>query len=210
MLAKGQGHRHILMCFITGRDHILQIHIRGIAALLFQGKEGLEITLLEGSHLQGHPGILLIKMDGAHHRPVAVALPQGRNGSEKILFVNLAQHVLAEIGADGFYFVGNGGVFIRQICVAGPTVDDAQGVTAFGKVEADRCDNRGILPFKIHSHQTAHGAGHLVHKAAGLAKEDVFRVLAYLGDLLGADLCVKQVVDNSANEHLKSSRGTES
>ena len=67
-----------------------------------------------------------------------------------------------------------------------------------------------LLVRKVDGHQPAHGRGRLIHQAAGLAEEDIFRVLSDLGDLrLGYPSVKEQVVDDGADEHLEGGRGAQ-
>ena len=123
---------------------------------------------------------------------------------------NLGQHFFSEEGADFLQFSGNGGVFVRQVGVACLAVNDAQGMAAGGKIEVHRF-NDGMLPVKeIDGYQIAYGRGGLIHEAAGLAEEDILRVLADLGDFRLGNLSVKeQPIDNGADQYFKGGGGAQ-
>ena len=70
VLTQGKTQGNVLMLGVTGGDDILQIHIGGVAALLDQLQKALEIALPQRRHLLGHPGVLLIEVNGPQHRPV--------------------------------------------------------------------------------------------------------------------------------------------
>ncbi len=210
MLAEGQGHRHILVGLVAGGDHILQIHPGGAAGFLDQRQEGVKIALFQGFHLLGDPGIVLVEVDAPHHRPVAAGLPQGGNVGIEIGFLDLGQHFLAEPVGHRPDLPGDSGVFVGQVGMAGPGVDDAQGVAAGGEIKVDGADGRLVLVKEVDGHQAAHSGGRLIHQAAGLAEKHIFRVLADLGDLrLGNPAVKEQVVDDGADEHLVGGGGAE-
>ena len=56
-------------------------------------------------------------------------------------------------------------------------------MAAGGEIEVHRGDDGVVLVKEVDGHKIAHGGGGLVHQAAGLAEEHVFRVLADLGNL---------------------------
>ena len=63
MLTQSQRYGHILMLDITGRNDILQIHIRRVAAFLDQCQESIEVALSQSRHLLYHTLIFCILMD---------------------------------------------------------------------------------------------------------------------------------------------------
>ena len=92
--------------------------------------------------------------------------------------------------------------------MAGPAVDDAQGMAAGGEVEIDAADVGVFLLKEVDGHQAANRGGSLIHQAAGLAEEHILSILADHGDLRGGDPAVEeQVVQNGADEHLVSGGG---
>ena len=137
------------------------------------------------------------------HRPVAALLPQRRDCSIKVLLVNLGQHFLAEVIADAAHLLGNGGIFVGQICMVCTGVDDAQGMTASGEVKVHRLNDGIFLIQEINSHQAAHSGSRLIHQTAGLAEVHILGILADPGDLRLGYLAIKeQAVDDGADEHL--------
>ena len=142
-------------------------------------------------------------MDGAHHGPVTALLPQGGNGGVEVIRIDLGQHILTKVGADALQLAGDGGILVGQVSVAGPAVDDAQGMAAGRKIEIHTADPRLILMEEIDGHQAAHGRRGLIHQAAGLAEEHILGILADHGDLRRIDPAVEeQVVEDGADEHL--------
>ena len=141
VLAQGKTQGNVLMLGVTGGDDILQIHIGGVAALLDQLQEALEIALPQRRHLLGHPGVLLIEVNGPQDRPVRADLPQCRDGSKEFLLVDLGQDLLAKVGTDLLQLPGNGGILIRQVRMAGLAVDDAQGMAAGREIKIHRLDD---------------------------------------------------------------------
>ena len=88
--------------------------------------------------------------------------------------------------------------------MAGLAIDDAQGVAAGGEVEVHGLDDGVVLVKEVDGHQVAHGGSGLVHQAAGLAEEDVFGILADLGNLRLADAAgEEQAVDDGTDKHLE-------
>ena len=208
MLAQSQRHRHVLVGLVACGNDVLQIHIGRIAALLHQAQESIKVPRLQRRHLLGHPGVLLVEVDGPQYRPVTAGFPKRRHPGIEVLLVDLGQDLLAELGADRLQFAGDGGVFVGQVRVAGLAVDDAQGMAAGGKVKVHRLDDRMVLVQEIDGHQVAHGGGHLVHQAAGLAEEHVLRVLADHSNLrLGHFAIKEQAVDDGSDQHLVSGGG---
>ena len=81
-------------------------------------------------------------------------------------------------------------------------------MTRRGKVEIHRRHLRRGGIGKVNGDDTAPGRGHLVHQAAGLAEEAVFRVLAHDGEIRGGERArTEKTVHNRADEHLKGRRG---
>ena len=84
-------------------------------------------------------------------------------------------------------------------------VDDAQGVTAVGKVKVDLFHNRRSGVCKVDKDQTSDRRRHLVHQTRGLSEVDVFGVLSDLGNFDGRELIFKeQTVEDSADQNLES------
>ena len=142
---------------------------------------------------------------------MGAALAQlGQRGPE-IFRRDLSEHFFAEITADLLHFAGDGGVFVGEICVAGPGIDDAKGVAAGRKIKGCGADRRCGGIQEINAYQTTYGRGGLIHQSAGLAKIDIFRILANLGHLGCRDLAAaEQMVQDGAHQHLKSGRGAKS
>ena len=100
VLTQGKAHSHVLVLGVARGDDILQIHVGGVAALLDQLQELGEVPLPQGGHLQGHPGVLLVEVDGPEDGPVRAGFPELGDGREEVLLVNLGQDLFAEEGAD--------------------------------------------------------------------------------------------------------------
>ena len=202
MLSQTQGHGHILMQLVACGNHVLQVHPAGAAALLDQLQEALEIALFQRCHLLGHPGVLLVEVDAAHDGPVAAGFAQLGDTGIEVLLVDLGQDLLAELGGNGLDLAGNGGILVGQVRMVGAGVDDAQGMAGGGEVEAQGTDHGVFLVEEVDVHEIAHGGGHLVHEAAGLAEEYIFGILADHGNLgLGNLVLKEQAVDDGADEH---------
>ena len=101
-----------------------------MAAFRDQLQEGFKISPLQGCNLPGHPGIVLIEVDGSQHRPVAAGFPQLGDSGIEISLIDLGQYILAEMGADGLQFLGDGGIFIGQVRMIRAGINDAQRMAA--------------------------------------------------------------------------------
>ena len=94
--------------------------------------------------------------------------------------------------------------------MAGLAVDDAQGMATGREIKIHWFNDGMLLVEEVNGHQIAHGRSRLIHKAAGLAEEDILGILANLGNFRLADLPLKkQAVDNGSDEHLKGSGRTQ-
>ena len=144
MLAQSQRHSHILVGFVAGGNDVLQIHPGGMAAFLHQAQEGIEVTAAQSGNLLGNPLVVRVEVDGPQHSPVTAGLADLRDGGEEVSLVDLAQHVLAEVGTDLLQLGGDGSVLVGQICVVSAGVNDAQGMTAGAEVKVHRL-NDGML-----------------------------------------------------------------
>ena len=90
-------------------------------------------------------------------------------------------------------------------------VQNAKAVARRSQVQGDlfHCGMRRIR--KVNGHHTADGRGGLVHQPAGLAKEDIFRILPDLGQFYwGASAAEEELVEHGSDQHLKGGRGGES
>ena len=149
-------------------------------------------------------------MDGPQHRPVSGLQPQSRQGSIKVLFRNLPQDILAEVGADFLQFPGNRGVLIGEIRVVGAAVDNAQGVAGGPKIIVHPFHNGIGIILEINGNHAAHRRSHLIQQAAGLAEINVLRVLADLGQANSITLVlIEKAVDDIGHQYLKGSTGAQ-
>ena len=111
----------------------------------------------------------------------------------------------------GLHLRGNGCVVIGEVGVAALGIGNAKAVAGSGKIEFDRRYFRLCGVTEVDSGESAYRADYLVHKSASLAEIDVFGVLSYLCNFNSSgSAVVEAVVDNSADEILKCSRGRES
>ena len=210
MLAQPQGHRHRLLAHISRGNHILQIHPAGEAGLPDETQEALKIALFQAGNLLRHPAVFVVFVHSPHNRPIAAGFPEFGDGGVKFLLRNFRGHFSAQAIADFLQLSGNGRVFIGQVGVICPGVDDAQGMAGGGEIEVHRPDVRVSLVRKINGHQAAHRAGGLIHQAAGLAEEHILRILADLSHLgLGHPAGKEQMIDDGADEHLKGRGGAQ-
>ena len=122
--------------------------------------------------------------------------------------VHLAQHVLTEHAGYAAHFLGDGGVFVRQICVIRAGIERAERVAAVRKIERRLPDGGVRRVGKIDEDQPADAGGHLIHEAAGLAEIDVLGILADLRDLDGGAFFIeKQLVADRADQNLECGGG---
>ena len=85
----------------------------------YRVQEGGKVAVLQSCHLLGHPGILLIEVDGAHDGTVAAGLANPGDGSIEIRLVDLGQHLLAEECCNSLHFTGDSCVLVSQIRMVG-------------------------------------------------------------------------------------------
>ena len=188
----------------------MQIHPAGVAGFFCKPQEAFKVAAFQAVHLLGHPAVFVVLVDDPHDRPVTAFFPQGGNGGVEVLLGNLRHHILAKVFADRLHFPGNGGIFVGQIRMVGPGIDDAQGMARGRKVKVNRPNIRVLFIRKVDGDETAHSGGCLIHQSAGLAEKDIFRVLANLGNLrLGNPPIKKQMIDDGSDEHFESGRGAE-
>ena len=84
MIAHRQSKRNILMRFISGRNHILQIHIGSVTAFLYQSQKSIEIPMLQRRNLLWNTVILLIEVNCTKHCTVTAFFTKLRNRCEEI------------------------------------------------------------------------------------------------------------------------------
>ena len=206
---QGQAQGKLLVPCAAGGHHILQIEPGGAAGLVHQLQEAGKIFGFQSLHLQRDPAVVVKEVHGAQDGPVTGSgADLFQTGVEGVL-VHLPQMLLAENGAHGLHFPGNRGILIRQIRMICAGIDDAEGVAAGGKVKVQRLHHGMGSIGKVDGHDAAHGGGHLVHQAAGLAEIVIFGILADLGDLNGGETAAVQTVDDRPQQDLKGGRGGE-
>ena len=84
----------------------------------------------------------------------------------------------------------------------GAGVYDAQRVAEILEAAVYLFYHRIFGVFKVYGYYIAHRAGHLIHKAAGLAEVHVFRVLAYLRYLdVGKLPAAVELVEYAPDQH---------
>ena len=147
-------------------------------------------------------------MEGAEDGAVAYLLAESGSGGDDLLGSNLAEDRLTEVGGHGLHLGGDSGVIVGEVGVVAAGVDDAEVVARGGHVEGQSLDDRGGGVGEVDGHDTAHGAGYLIHETAGLAKELVLGVLGDLGegDLVHTALVV-EVGEDGADHILKGGGG---
>ena len=149
-------------------------------------------------------------MDSAEDGAVADSGPQLAQAAPKLLFLHVPEHLGTEKGGGLFHLGGDGGVVLGEVGVAAAGVYNAQIIAAGGEIKGHRADGRGIGIGEIDGDKAAHRTGGLVHQAAGLAEEDVFGILADLGNLHGGKGgSGEEIVEHRTHGHLKGGGGGE-
>ena len=147
-------------------------------------------------------------MEGTQHSAVAALLAAGRDVCKESLKGHVPQHLAAAHSGHSAALIGDGSVLVGQVGVVCTGVQNAQRQTGLGKVHLHRLHVGVCLVGKVDGDNVAHAGSHLIHQAAGLAKVDVLCPLADLRNGDGGDLfCHEAVVQNHADQHLKSGRG---
>ena len=124
---------------------------------------------------------------------------------EEILWVDLAEKLLAEEAGDKAHIRGYPRVARVKPRVAAAGIREAEGQTHAGKV---RVHGLHLAGEKVYVHSPAQRAGELIHKTAGLAEMQVFRLLRGLCDCLCLELSiVVQLVECAHHEHGEGCRG---
>ena len=174
-----EGHGPLL----RSRDvEVLQIHGRGAAGLAHAIQEAAEVPLPERRRGQGGAAVLGEEVRGAQRGPAAEGGGDGVNVREEVIFIHVSQRAFAEESGGGAHFALYGGVFLREVGVPGPGVDEAGRVSrALGlEAEALYC---GLVRSEVYGRRAAEGAGELVHEPAGLAEVLVLRAPGADGEL---------------------------
>ena len=147
-------------------------------------------------------------MEGAENGAVTYLLAEGGGGGDHLLGSDLAENGLTKVSGHGLHLGGDGGVIVGEVGVVASGVDDAEVVAGRGHVEGQSLDDGGNGVGEVDGHDTAHGAGHLIHEAAGLAEEPVLGVLGDFGegDLVHPALIV-EVGEDGADHVLEGGGG---
>ena len=187
------------------RSHVLKFQPRRTTRVVDIGQEGAEIVVVQRADLELDALVFLEEVHRAQYGAVAAAFAQGGKGGIERLLVDVVEDLLAEERCNLLHLRRNGGILVGEVCVAGMGVDDAQGVTAVGKVKVDLFHNRRSGVCKVDKDQTSDRRRHLVHQTRGLSEVDVFGVLSDLGNFDGRELIFKeQTVEDSADQNLES------
>ncbi len=185
--------------------HVLQIHGRGAAGLPHQRQEAVKVPVGQGLGLLPGPQVLAVEVERPQRGPVAGGGPDLGQLGEELLLGDLPEDLLAKAAADGLELVGDSGVLAGQIRVTSAGIQDAQAIARRGQVQGDLLHHRMGGVGKVNGHHAAHRGGGLIHQPAGLAEEDVLRVLADLSDLHRGVLSAGEEV--KVNGHHAAHRG---
>ena len=92
--------------------------------------------------------------------------------------------------------------------MAGPGIHNAQSVATGSEVKSHWVNGRFTRVQEVNGHQVPHGAGHLVHEAAGLSEKYILPILPCHGDFRSGELPLKEeAVEDGTQEHLEGSGG---
>ena len=142
-------------------------------------------------------------MNTTQHSTVAKVLPQFRDCLVEGFFGDFRQHFLAQILRNLLHLIGNSCIFVCQVRMVCPGINDAQSMAAAGEIKVHRPDIRMRLVREVNGNQSANRGSRLVHQTAGLAEEHILGILADLSHFRLRYLTRKeQMVDDGANEHL--------
>ena len=96
------------------------------------------------------------EVEGPEDRPVSRRLPQLGQLGEHLGLVHLPQHILTEESGHRPHLLGDGVVLAGEGGVAGPRVDDAQGVAQGVQIHRHRADHRPGRGGKVDGHRAPH------------------------------------------------------
>ena len=207
-LAQGEGDARGLVDGAAADDDILQIQPGRAPGLPHEGEEAVEVALREGGGHGIDTAVVVVDMDRPQQGAVAGLFAHLGKTRVEFLLRHLAQHLFAEHGADGPELRGDGRVLAGEARVVGLDVDHAQAVAGGGEVEVHGRDDGGGGVFKVDGDDAAPGGGHLIHEAAGLAEEDVLRLLPHDREVGSVEaVAAEQRVEHRADQDLEGRRG---
>ena len=145
----------------------------------------VKVPLLQRVALLEDTLVILEEMIGPHGCPVAAGGPDSGQIFPESIKADVSQNLTAKAGGYLPHLLGDSGVVGSEVRMAGPGVNDAQGVAEGPQIHLHLPQLRVIRIFKVNGDDAPCGTGELVHKAAGLAEIDVLRVLAHFGKIGG-------------------------
>ena len=149
-------------------------------------------------------------MEGTVYRPIPRRLSDLGQLRKEGLLRHLPQHLFAEHAADRPQLLGDGAVLTGQILVSRAGVQNTQGIAAGVEIHVQPLHRRVGCIREVDGHHAAHGGGGLIHQAAGLSEEHVFRILADLRQLHRRTVPrPEQLVEHGSHQHLKGGGGAE-
>lgn len=125
-----------MLCLSLG-NHVLQQAPGGFPGFPNKAKKGVKITVSQHLLLRQYPPVLIPHMDCPQDSAVSRGGPQVGEPVPEIIFGYVPQKFSAKEGTHGFQFPGNGGIFIGQVGMVRPGINDAQRVPGRGKIEID-------------------------------------------------------------------------
>ena len=171
----------------------------------------MEIAAAERLYLLPHAAVLAVEVEGAVYRPIPRRLSDLGQLRKEGFLRHLPQHLFAEHAADRPQLLGDGAVLPGQILVSRAGVQNTQGVAAGVEIHVQPLHDRVGCIREVDGHHAAHGGGGLIHQAAGLSEEHVFRILADLRQLhRGTMPLPEQLIEHRPQQYLEGGGGAES
>lgn len=142
--------------------------------------------------------------------PVRHLSPELTQAGIKLRFAGPAQHILPQAFGHGAHLLGNGRIFVGEICMAAPGVDEAQRVAIVSGPAGNGLHHRGSGVCEVDEAEISHRRGALIHQPGGLSKVDVFSELPHLGDQYrGHFSMIIKAVEDGPHQHLIGGGGGE-
>lgn len=198
-----------LLRLMGGIDVLQKVH-GGAPRLPHKGQEALEIPLFQRRCLAEHPLIVPIEVHRPEKGPVRHLSPELTQAGIKLRFAGPAQHILPQAFGHGAHLLGNGRIFVGEICMAAPGVDEAQRVAIVSGPAGNGLHHRGSGVCEVDEAEISHRRGALIHQPGGLSKVDVFSELPHLGDQYrGHFSMIIKAVEDGPHQHLIGGGGGE-
>jgi len=162
-LGQGAGQGEALLRAAADVEVLQQLPAR-LPAADHVVQEGVQVAVLQGRVHGADALVFVVVVQGAQHRAVRGLLAHLGQALQELLDLDVAQDLAAQGLGHGPHLAGDGGVFVRQVVVAGIGGKDHEAEAPRGKVEGIGAD-LGIGVLEVDADQAADGAGALVHQA---------------------------------------------